>query len=450
VKTLKRGNVLIVDDNKEEAISIKENLEEAGYEVSAAYCGNEALEILTKGETNFHLMVTDLKMSGMNGLELIQKVNDIKLDIEKILLTGFPERDLVMYAKNLGVKESISKPSPAEFLKKTVNRILTEKALGVKKKNYLRKIKGKIGTSVEIKLFHRIAQDIHEYKSGSEILHCTLNGDDAADDVVLVSLYLLHLEARHGMCLSVSLGCPKNCPKCWSGTLIKFARHFTADEMLAMTRLVLQESFYYDKVFWLYDMPFFVAVMGSGDIAFNFNETITAMEKLYRIFGKRFICNISTAFGSGIKQLSNYIKSTKRAELFIPNLQISLDSVRADVRQTIIDSKEDPLNFIKLAEEYYRLTGKIITANFVMCQGKNDTKNEIEEIRKNLNPEIFRIKLSKSKLPPKTKSLSSEDKVIEKMRAQLEAHGFSVEIFDEKKQMGFKTGGSCGTIVHHL
>ena len=71
-------------------------------------------------------------------------------------------------------------------------------------------------------------------------------------------------------------------------------------------------------------------------------------------------------------------------------------------------------------------------------------------IIKFINPEKFKIKLSKSKLPPKGKLISAPEKSIKNIANSLEKFGFEVEIFDEKKQMGFETGGSCGTIVHHF
>jgi adenine C2-methylase RlmN of 23S rRNA A2503 and tRNA A37/CheY-like chemotaxis protein len=442
VKMMKKGRILIVDEDLGTATETKEFLEQKDYEVEVAHSGLKALEYLESSK--FHLMITDSNVPEISGVELIKRTTEKNRDIEIILATEFVETKTIAKAKELGVKESISKPYSLEFLYKTISRLLANRALGRKKKNFLRRIPA----TTEIELIHRSTWDIERYTSGSENLFCFMD----KLQIVLVILHLFHLEARHGICLSVSLGCPKNCPKCLSGTQVEFVRHFTADEMLAMIKMALRESFYFDETFWLYDMPFFVAVMGSGDIAFNFRQTIQAMEKLHKLSSERFVCNISTAFSKGVKKLRAYVKDQlgKVKQPFVPNLQISLDSVREKERQLLIDSKEDPLVFIKEAEKYQELTGKTVTANFVMCQGINDTKTEMREIVKSLNPEKFKIKLSKSKLPPKSKLDSSPEEVIKKMSDFLEESGFAVEIFDEKKQMGFETGGSCGSIVHHF
>ncbi len=439
---MKKGNVLIIDEDIGIATETKEFLEQKDYKVEVAHDGAMALQSLQSSK--YHILITDLKLPEINGIELIKEVVKKDRDIAIILATESAETETIAGAKELGVKESISKPYSFEFLYKTISRLLADKALGKKKKNFLRRLQA----TTEIELIHRSTIDIERYTSGSENLFCLMNNSQ----VVLIILYLFHLQIRHGICLSVSLGCPKNCSKCFSGTQMDFVRHFSAEEMLAMVKIALKESFYFDESFWLYDMPFFVAVMGSGDIAFNFNETIQAMEKLHQLFPERFICNISTAFSKGVKQLrafvKNQLKTAKRP--FMPNLQISLDSTREKTRSSIIDSDENPLIFIKEAEKYYDLTRKIVIANFVMCQGINDTKIEMREIIKSLSPEKFKIKMSKSKLPPGSKLISAPEESIKNIADSLEKSGFEVEIFDEKKQMGFETGGSCGSIVHHF
>lgn len=442
---MKKGRILLVEDDKEFAGTIKEFLNDLGYETTFADNGKEALETLLKNKRYYHLLLSDYHMPGMNGLQLMEAIKENKIDIEKILFSGVPTNTTSLRAKNLGVIESISKPISLEFLEETIGQILTNKAFGQKKKYALRSLK----TSSEIELIHRKTVDINKYSSGSEYLLCQLNEQET--QVAIISLFLRHLEVEHGLCLSVSSGCPKNCPKCFSGTTIDFDRHFTSDEIIAMTKIVLKESFYYDKAFWLYDLPFFIAIMGSGDIAFNFEQTMAAMEKINHVFGERFVCNISTAFATGISKINAYIsEQLEQKHKLVPNLQISLDSLDRKIRKQLVDSNEKPETMIQEAKEYYQLTGKRVTDNYVMCSGVNDTTEETERIKRQLDPNIFKIKLSKSKLPPDSQLISSDIEKIEAIKNDLQNQGFIVEIFDEKKQMGFETGGSCGTIVHGL
>lgn len=439
-----KGGILIVDDDKAVREAICEYMKKIEYDVYPAISGEDGLIMMEKGKNYIHLVIADFKMPSMNGLEFFAKLNESKIDVEKILITGHADSDIAKQAKDLGVKESISKPFSFEFLGKTINKLLTEKAFAKIKKHILRKLP--ISSLIEI--IHRKTQDIKDYSSGSEYLLCRLN----EVDVAAISLFLRHLEVRHGMCISVSRGCPKNCPKCFSGTMCEFLGHFTFDEILAMIIIILKESFYYNKEFWLYKLPFFVATMGSGDIAFNFEATISAMEKLFKVFGERFVCNISTAFEPGIKQLTDYVENeieTKSRPL-VPNLQVSFDSLKLERRRLTIDSDEDPDLLIAAALRYHEISKIMITANFVMCDGINNIPEETSLILEKLDPKKFKLKLSTAILPEKSGLVPASKESIEAIEEILVKNGYYVEVFDEEKQMGFSTGGSCGTIVHGI
>lgn len=422
--------------------SVKYLTEKLGCEVKAVNNSEEALKLLRNQKKQFHLILIDYIMPGMNGLELLERINKQKINAEIIIMSGNPNDEMITRAKKLGAIEIISKPYSLVYLEDKIRQLLINRAER-NKKNFIDQLQ----TESEISLRIKETREVDEYFSGSEILKCLLNNKMK---IRLVSLFLQHLDVSHGMCISVSRGCPKKCRKCFSGTRSEFnGKHFIADEIVAMVKLVLNQSFYYDKRFWLYGLPFFVANMGSGDITFNFDETMSAMEKLKKVFGQRFVCNISTAFSVGVKKLSTYvIEHERKHKMLIPNLQVSVDSLSQKIRELMIDSNEDPFDLIKEAIKYHKLTGKKITANFVMCAGLNDTKKEVLGIIKFLPASIFRIKMSKSKLPDDSGLVSSSPEIIQACSNELISKGFEVEIFDEKKQMGFETGGSCGAIVH--
>jgi CheY-like chemotaxis protein len=83
------ASILLVDDNRDGILARRTVLEELGYKVVSAGCGSDAL--LKVEKQNFDLVITDFKMSPMNGLELIGKLRELSFLNPIILLTGFAE-----------------------------------------------------------------------------------------------------------------------------------------------------------------------------------------------------------------------------------------------------------------------------------------------------------------------------------------------------------------------
>ncbi|HEY7306647.1 MAG TPA: response regulator [Bryobacteraceae bacterium] len=81
--------ILLVDDNRDGLIARRSVLEEVGYKVVPASSGSDALKSFE--EQNFDLIITDYKMSPMNGLDLISKLRERKFEKPIILLTGFAD-----------------------------------------------------------------------------------------------------------------------------------------------------------------------------------------------------------------------------------------------------------------------------------------------------------------------------------------------------------------------
>jgi CheY-like chemotaxis protein len=79
--------ILMVDDNRDGNLARRSVLEELGYKVLTAACGDDALKLVK--EHQFDLVVTDYKMSPMDGLELIKHLRAIEFRKPIILLSGF-------------------------------------------------------------------------------------------------------------------------------------------------------------------------------------------------------------------------------------------------------------------------------------------------------------------------------------------------------------------------
>jgi CheY-like chemotaxis protein len=117
--------ILLVDDNKDGVIARRSVLEELGYKVVTAGCGVDALTL--REERNPDLVITDYRMSPMDGLELIANLRERGFDSPIILLSGFAET-LGMRSENTGADVVIQKSSnEVANLVRHTKRLLTPK-----------------------------------------------------------------------------------------------------------------------------------------------------------------------------------------------------------------------------------------------------------------------------------------------------------------------------------
>ena len=116
------ARILIVDD---EEIVIKSCLRILGggnYHVEAAYDGREALRKIE--ENPYDVMILDVMMPNMGGLEVLHRVKETHPDMDVIMVTGLSKVDIVVQARRLGARDFISKPFEPDELKQVVQRAL--------------------------------------------------------------------------------------------------------------------------------------------------------------------------------------------------------------------------------------------------------------------------------------------------------------------------------------
>ncbi len=117
-----RHKILIVDDEAPNLRLLKRVLGDE-HEVLAADGADEALKILAESEVS--LIISDQRMPGMNGVQLLEKSQALRPDAIKILITGYTDVQALIDAINLGqVYKYISKPWDADELRLTVRRAL--------------------------------------------------------------------------------------------------------------------------------------------------------------------------------------------------------------------------------------------------------------------------------------------------------------------------------------
>ncbi len=110
----KNYRVLVVDDELSLRDSLKEWLEEGGFSVDMADSGQQALDMLGKKE--YHLMLTDIKMPGMDGVELLQQTKQRHKSVEVVMMTAYATIDTALKAMKIGALDYLVKPFDPELL----------------------------------------------------------------------------------------------------------------------------------------------------------------------------------------------------------------------------------------------------------------------------------------------------------------------------------------------
>jgi len=100
--------ILVVDDNREFCQNLSDILELKGYETATSHDGSEALEMVKQNDYNLVLM--DIKMPVMNGVESFKKIKEISPDIQVIMVTAFAVEELIREALREGAFGFLRKP----------------------------------------------------------------------------------------------------------------------------------------------------------------------------------------------------------------------------------------------------------------------------------------------------------------------------------------------------
>ena len=120
-------SVLIVDDEDQIRETLEKLLEAIGLKNSSVSSGSEALEVLKDGKYTF--LLSDMRMTGMDGLELIKKATEEFPDLSIIAMTGYSGRYKYIDVIDAGASDFIKKPFEADELDAKISRIIAEREL---------------------------------------------------------------------------------------------------------------------------------------------------------------------------------------------------------------------------------------------------------------------------------------------------------------------------------
>lgn len=122
-----RINILIIDDDRDICEYMKTLLEATGYSVETLSDPTQAEETIRADE--YHLLIVDLMMPKMDGIELIKGIRKIDSDVAIIVFTGYPSVETAVDALKLSVSDYIKKPFDVDDFREKVSDVLRRKGL---------------------------------------------------------------------------------------------------------------------------------------------------------------------------------------------------------------------------------------------------------------------------------------------------------------------------------
>src|SRR5262245_38448687 len=125
-----KSNILVVDDEPVARQSLSEILRLEGYSVNSVPNGQAAVEYVRTHPVE--LVVVDLRMPGMDGLEVVQVVNQISPETEVVLLTAFGTTETAIQALRLRIHDYLLKPAPPSQVVNSVKKGLARREARLK------------------------------------------------------------------------------------------------------------------------------------------------------------------------------------------------------------------------------------------------------------------------------------------------------------------------------
>ena len=122
-----KKKILLVDDEETLRWALHEALSEEGFDIENTSDSMKALEFTRK--TKYDLVISDLKMPIMGGLQLISEIKKQNPDTKAIIITAYGSAEAVIEAMHLGVLDFITKPFKIEHIKRVINKVLDDSVL---------------------------------------------------------------------------------------------------------------------------------------------------------------------------------------------------------------------------------------------------------------------------------------------------------------------------------
>ncbi|MDI6765434.1 MAG: response regulator [Bacteroidota bacterium] len=119
-----KSKLLLVDDEDTLRLLIRSELEDRGFDVEEAENGEIALQKLH--DNTYNLVILDIRMPGIDGMEVLKKIREDNLADKVIMLTGVDELKIARDSLHLGANDFLTKPYEIKTLLACIARVLNE------------------------------------------------------------------------------------------------------------------------------------------------------------------------------------------------------------------------------------------------------------------------------------------------------------------------------------
>ncbi len=189
-----RHRLLIVDDEPRIGQLLTDLLSREGYTVDSCLTGGDALNML-RGDI-YDMVISDLKMPGMDGFELIESIRAEQPDVLKVMMTGYATVETAVQALKHGADDYVTKPFDVDELRKVVGRLLETRRLARENQELLERIRQQASAG---------AKDVSpvQPKDFSLLLECKIAQSHAINQISQTITALLDLEDMLGACLGL-------------------------------------------------------------------------------------------------------------------------------------------------------------------------------------------------------------------------------------------------------
>lgn len=194
--------ILVIDDDTSLRRVLEYNLQEEGYEVQAASSGEEGLYWF--GQSTPNLVITDMKMSGMDGLMVLKSVKERSPETLVIIITAFGTVDVAVEAMKAGAYDYITKPFNRDELKLTVKKALAFNGLAEENRRLRSELSDKadlrtiVGTSREMEKVFEVIRKVADTEAavlitgesgtGKELVARSLHANSSRKDAPFVAI----------------------------------------------------------------------------------------------------------------------------------------------------------------------------------------------------------------------------------------------------------------------
>jgi two-component system alkaline phosphatase synthesis response regulator PhoP len=178
------AHILVVDDEAAIQYAISKSLQKLGYVVDSASTGEDALAFLKSQE--YDVILTDIRMPGISGVDLLAKVRESHPDTSVIMMTGYADFDTAVESLRLGATDYLRKPSSNKDIRESVEK-------GIQRAQSMRK-RRKLLSAIQSNLEELAAADLDE---GPKISTPLDEAEDRASDHLppVTALYAIELGA---------------------------------------------------------------------------------------------------------------------------------------------------------------------------------------------------------------------------------------------------------------